>query len=99
MRAARERLAGLGEHAQVAAVDLAALAHPGRRGALVGDADLVVGVAEQAADDRRAQDAGAAGHEHALHAGREASGAAPYLHIVKRLDTVLRCTRFWPWRR
>ena len=63
------------EHAQVAAVDLAALAHPGRRGALVGDADLVVGVAEQAADDRRAQDAGAAGHEHTLHAGPEASGA------------------------
>ena len=42
-------------HAQIAAVDLAALAHPRGRGALVGDADLVVGVAEQAADDRRAE--------------------------------------------
>ena len=70
VRAARERLARLAQHAQVAAVDLAALAHPAGRGALVGDADLVVGVAEQAADDRRAEDAGAAGDEHARHAGR-----------------------------
>ncbi len=42
----------------------------GGRGALVGDADLVIGVPEQAADDRRAERSGAAGDEHALHQGR-----------------------------
>ena len=52
--------------------------HAGR-GALVGDADLVLGVAEQAADDRRAEGAGSAGDEHALHAGEEASGGGPTL--------------------
>ncbi len=54
--------------AQVAAVDLAALAHPHRRLALVGDADLEVGVAQQAPDDRGADRAGAAGDEDAAHA-------------------------------
>ena len=65
--------ARLVEVAQVAGVDLAALAHPVRRLALVGDADLVVGVAQQAADDGRADRAGAAGDEDAVHAARDAS--------------------------
>ncbi len=55
------------ELAQVAGVHLAALAHPLRRGALVGDAHLVGGVGEQAPDDRGADRAGAAGDEHAAH--------------------------------
>src|SRR5918998_1786240 len=67
--AARRRLAGLAEVAQVAGVDLAALAHPLWRGALVGHPDLVVGVAQQTPNDRGADRAGAAGDEHAAHAG------------------------------
>ena len=73
--AALHRLARLDEVAQVAGVDLAALAHPLRRLALVGDADLVVGVAQQAADDRRADRAGAAGDEDAVHV--TVTGAPP----------------------
>ena len=61
------------ELAQVAGVHLAALAHPLRRVALVGDAHLVGGVGEQAPDDRGADRAGAAGDEHPAH--RAASGA------------------------
>ena len=61
----RDRLARLVEVAQVAAVDLAALAHPVGRRALVGDADLARGVAQQAAHDGRADRAGAAGDEDA----------------------------------
>ena len=71
VRAAADRLARLGEVAQVAAVDLAALAHPLRGLALVGDADLERGIAEQAAHDGRADRAGAAGDEDAVHAGVE----------------------------
>ncbi len=68
MRAARRRRARLLELAQVAGVDLAALAHPLRRRALVGDAHLVGGVGEQPPDDRGADRAGAAGDQHAAHA-------------------------------
>ena len=76
VRAAVGRRARLVEVAQVARVDLAALAHPLRRRALVGDADLPVGVAQQAADDGRADRAGAAGDEDAVHAGRGAMAAS-----------------------
>src|SRR5215210_2100474 len=55
------------EAAQIAGVDLAALAHPLRRRALVGDADLPVGVGDQAAHDSGADRAGAAGDEDAVH--------------------------------
>ena len=48
-------------------MDLAALAHPAGRVALVGDADLEVGVAEQPARDRGADRAGASRDEHAAH--------------------------------
>ena len=60
------------ELAQVAGVDLAALAHPLRRGALVGDAHLVGGVGQQPPHDRGADRAGAAGDQHAAHARRRA---------------------------
>ncbi len=73
MGAAGGGTAGLVEVAQVAAVDLAALAHPLRRLALVGDADLEVGVAQQAPHDRRADRAGAAGHQHPAHASAATS--------------------------
>ena len=62
------------ELAQVARVHLAALAHPARRLALVGHADLEAGVGEQAADDGGADGAGTARDEDAGHVGREASG-------------------------
>ena len=55
------------EVAQVAGVDLAALAHPLRRLTLVGYPHLVVGVAQQALDDRGADRAGAAGDEDPAH--------------------------------
>ena len=58
------------EVAQVAAVDLAALADPLRRLALVADPDLERGVAQQAAHDRGADRAGTAGDEDPAHAGR-----------------------------
>ena len=48
-------------------MDLAALAHPLRRVALVGDAHLEGRVAQQAPDDRGADRAGAAGDEDAAH--------------------------------
>ena len=51
-------------HAQVAGVDLAALAHPLRRGPLVGDPHLPRRIAKQAPDDRGADRAGAARDEH-----------------------------------
>ena len=70
------RLARLGEVAQVARVDLAALAHPVRRRALVGDAHLPVGVAQQPAHDRGADRAGAAGDEDAAHRRATSSGAS-----------------------
>ena len=44
-----------------------------RRRALVGDADLPGGVAQKAADDGRADGAGAAGDEDAVHRALEAS--------------------------
>ena len=43
-------------------------------GALVGDADLEVGVAQQPPDDGRADRAGAAGDEHAAHRARLSAG-------------------------
>ncbi len=53
--------------AQVAGVDLAGLAHPAGRLALVGHAHLAVGVAHQPAHHGGADRAGAAGDEHAAH--------------------------------
>ncbi len=53
--------------AQIAGVDLAALAHPLRGQALVGDAHLIGGVGEQAPDDGGADRAGAAGDEDPAH--------------------------------
>ena len=73
VRAPAGRLAGLGQQPQIAAVHLAALAHPAGRVALVGDADLEVGVAQQAPHDGRADGAGAAGDEDTVHRGGEAS--------------------------
>ena len=58
----------LGEVAQVALVDLRALAHPVRRRALVGDAHVPVAVAQEPAHDRGADRAGASRHEDAAHA-------------------------------
>ena len=56
--------------AQVAGVDLAALAHPVGRGAVVGDADLEVRVAQQPPDDGGADRAGAARDQNAGHQWR-----------------------------
>ena len=67
MRAAADRAPRLVDVAQVAGVDLAALAHPVRRRPLVGHADLPVRIAEQPPDDRAADRAGAAGDEDAAH--------------------------------
>ena len=67
VRAAAHRPAGLVERAQVARVDLAALAHPVGRRALVGHAHLEVRVAQQAAHDRRADRAGAPGDQDPAH--------------------------------
>ena len=69
LRAACHRLSRLIEVAQVARVDLAALAHPLGRGPLVGHAHLEPGVSQQTAHDRRSDGAGAAGDEHPAHAG------------------------------
>ena len=55
------------EVAQVAGVDLAALAHPGRRLALVGHAHLEGRVGQQAPDHGCADRAGAARDEYAVH--------------------------------
>src|SRR3954449_3378724 len=76
VRAALGRRPRLVQLAQVARVDLAALAHPLRRQPLVGDADLPGGVAQQAADDGRADRAGAAGDEHPPHARSAATSDA-----------------------
>jgi hypothetical protein len=54
VRAAAQRRARLLGVAQVAGMDLAALAHPVWRRPLVGHADLELGVAEQAAHHRAA---------------------------------------------
>jgi hypothetical protein len=70
VRAALDGPARLVEHPQVAAMDLAALAHPPRGLALVGDADLVGRVAQEPADDRGADGAGTAGDEDTLHPGQ-----------------------------
>ena len=67
MGAAVDRPARLVDVAQVAGVDFGPLAHPVRRLALVRDADLPVGIAQQPAHDRRADRAGAARDEHAAH--------------------------------
>ncbi len=67
VRAAAQAPRARREVAQVTQVELAALAHPLRRLAMVGDPNLPVGVAQQAADDRRADRAGAAGDEHPSH--------------------------------
>jgi len=66
VRAALHRLACLGQGAQVAGVDLASLAYPVGRRAPVGDADLPVGIAQQAPHDGRADRAGAPGNEDAV---------------------------------
>jgi hypothetical protein len=76
VRAALRGLARLLEHAQVALVDLAALGDPRRGGALVGDADLPVAVAQQAAHDRGADRAGATRHQDARHAAVRACTSA-----------------------
>ena len=69
-------VARLVELAQVAGVDLAALAHPLRRRALVGDADLPVGIAQQPPHDGRADRAGASGDEDAVHRRSRLAGSA-----------------------
>jgi hypothetical protein len=76
VRAAAHRLARLLELAQVALVDLAALAHPHRRLALIGDADLELGVTQQPPHDRGADRAGAAGDEHPAHHALNAATSA-----------------------
>ncbi len=63
MAAARRRLAGLVELAQIAGVDLAGLAHPLRRLAEVRDAHREVRLAQQAPDYRGADRAGSARDE------------------------------------
>ena len=75
VRAAGDRRARLVELAQVAGVHLAALAHPGRRRALVGDAHLPVGIAQQPAHDGGADRAGASGDEDAVHRRSRLAGA------------------------
>src|SRR5205085_2446032 len=78
VRAAGHRYGGLLERAQVAGVDLAALADPLGRLALVADADLEGGVAQQSAHHRRADRPGAAGDEDAAQeAGTSAAISAP----------------------
>ena len=67
VRAAVDRAPRLRDVAQVADVDLAALAHPVGRRPLVGHADLPVRIAQQPPDDGGADRAGAAGDEHAPH--------------------------------
>jgi hypothetical protein len=67
VRAAADRAPRLVRVAQVADVDLARLAHPARRRALVGHADLPVRIAEQPPHDRGADRAGPAGDEDAAH--------------------------------
>jgi hypothetical protein len=69
VRAALDRLARDAELAQVAAVDLAALAHPLRRLALVAHADVPLRIAQQAPHDRGADRACPTGDEDPTHAG------------------------------
>ena len=68
VRGACDGRAGDGGLTQVAGVDLGGLADPARGLALVGDADLEVGVAHERAHDRLTDHARAAGDEHAAHA-------------------------------
>ena len=83
MRAAAHGVARVGELAQVARVDLAALAHPVRRGPLVGDLDLEGRVAQQPADHGLADRAGAAGDENAVHEERRLGAAAIAVRIQR----------------
>ena len=76
VRAAAHGCARLVREQQVAGVDLAGLPHPGGRLALVGDPHLEAAVGEQAAHDRRADRAGAAGDEHPAHVSRGMRAAA-----------------------
>ena len=76
MRAALRRPPRLVEHAQVAGVHLAPLAHPVGRLALVGHAHLEVRIAQQTAHDRGTDGAGAAGDEDPVHGRRNGSGQA-----------------------
>src|SRR5262249_10874131 len=76
VRAAPRGVPRLLQDAQVAGVDLAALAHPRGRRALVGDADLVVGIAQQPAHDGGADRAGSAGDQDTVHGARKATPAA-----------------------
>jgi hypothetical protein len=57
-------------------VHLAALAHPLRRLALVGDPDLPGGISEQATDDGGADRAGPARDQHAVHCAAAVARAA-----------------------
>ena len=68
MRAALDAVARVAQVAQVGGVDLAPLAHPLRRLALVGHADLEARVAQQPPHDGGADRAGAPGDEDAVHA-------------------------------
>jgi hypothetical protein len=70
---ARHRRPRLLAVAQIRRLDLRALADPRRRLALVADADLELGVAQQRAHDRTADHAGAAGDENAAHRGSPAA--------------------------
>ena len=65
--AAVERALSDLELAQIAFEHLAALRHPVRRRPVVGDADLEARVAQQAADDGRADRPGPAGDQHPGH--------------------------------
>ena len=79
MRAALRRRQRLLVDAQVAGVDLAALAHPLRRLALVGHPHLERRIAQQAPDDRGADRAGAAGHQDPL---RTAARPLPFVSML-----------------
>ena len=67
MAAAVERALSDLELAQIALEHLAALRHPVGRRPVVGDADLEARVAQQAADDGRADRPGPAGDQHPGH--------------------------------
>ena len=80
VRAAVKRSASEVQLAQITSLDLAALAHPARRDAVIRDSDLEFRIGQQAPHDGRADRAGAARHEHARHqwvtSGEASSGAA-----------------------
>ena len=95
MTAPRRRLARVAQVAQIGRVDLTALAHPLRRLALIGDPDLEARIGEQTPDDRRSDEAGAAGDQDAIHGRRRLAGrrgvapAAPFELLNRHnVDTV-----------